>query len=260
MNNASDRCFICFGEDDLKKANLCCGVTVYHANCLDQYCNNQNETIFCPICKKNITNKFEIKESNIVSYEINWIMVKFILYVIVLTGVGIMYYCAGTHEKKFKWNPYVNCAITIALTPLANLIYINDAILKAEWSVYSSELQKFFIVLPMIINPSVLLITSTISFYNPKVLSFNTITDIFICTGWLPFIIFSILSFVYLAATIFYIIYIWLRHMCEHRSIMLDHIKYMCCGLVNFCSCIRSTHINRSSYTVIEEYDSTSNV
>ena len=66
----NDKCFICLGTNDpIIKANLCCGTTIYHEECMREYINNNNNNLKCAICREDISDKLYKKLNHTLSYE-----------------------------------------------------------------------------------------------------------------------------------------------------------------------------------------------
>ena len=72
--NDPERCFLCFGEDDLYCAKLCCGHTFYHKQCFSEYCKKCGYK--CIICSKNISTKLQ----KTYWYTVNWNLSSKLIY------------------------------------------------------------------------------------------------------------------------------------------------------------------------------------
>ena len=225
-SESNDRCFICLEEHNLKQANLCCGNTVYHTQCLNDYCTH-NANPVCPICKKNIKNKFTVVESENITYEINYSIVKLIFFIIFLGTVCTMYYFASTNVTQLvdKSNLSVYCWLFYAFPPiLMKLIfqYLEEGYSDDQILSKLVPYQKLIFSISIFVNPFILLITSIISFVRPDILSFFVINYIF----------YAIASFV-LSIMIIYIIARCLYYALVEIIVVCRCHDGLCCCQIN---------------------------
>lgn len=173
-----DRCFICYGEDDLLRDNIHCGTTVYHKTCINDYCNKK-ETISCPICREDITDKF-IKK-NVVAWKPRWnglsensemcekcTMMTALWVPIIITILSFVVYSSlPDYHKMFIIKGI--CGYII------NLGIIGTTILLLEHTNNGNDCTGAFIIIltvfSVLIIPLIFLIMSSISLYHQNVLT-----------------------------------------------------------------------------------------
>ena len=173
-----DRCFICYGEDNLLQDNIHCGTTVYHKTCINDYCNTK-ETISCPICRKDITDKFTKK--NIVVWRPKWnglsanneICEKFMMMLALWIPVIIIILSFVVYS--FLPNYHTMFIIKGISGYIINLGIIGMAILLLKYTNSGSDcmgiLAIILTVFSVLITPLIFLIMSSISLHHQNVLA-----------------------------------------------------------------------------------------
>ena len=171
-----------------------------------------------------------------------------------------MYYHSMIKAKNVRKHIWLSSTMSFLFASVSNIIYINGLLQANGEEVFgqyiNNKLQIFFIILPLIINPSILFITTYLSIVKPQLISFNNANDIFQCINYGPFAIY--LCFTLVVFICFLIQNIWIECRCGECMCgyyIVECIKVECNMFIDFCSCIKSTRVDRSSYTVIEEID-----
>lgn len=248
-----NKCFICLDEDDLQKAKFCRGYTYFHNKCLQEYCtnytNNENKPI-CPICKSDISDKFQIITSIDTVTNINWN--KFMFYLgIILWGVilvsGIVLVCLLPEPNYIGYTelfvisnmlgPIIGIVVSKLLLAIREglwdhltIQHLNNSPLIIKLAVY------LYIATPTIINHTVLLITATISYINSELISTDLVMLISCIMGVAPVGMFLVSVYVIPGAVLlFYGI---------HYTI------YNCCTMS---ICTETTKVVTNEYTVRDE-------
>jgi len=100
--DAPDRCFICYGENNIQSSNICCGTTYYHQECFDKYCNQSGQ--YCQICHNDISDKLLVNE--ISYFDVNkcikslYKVIKTVLWILSIILYG--YICMGSMDAYDK--------------------------------------------------------------------------------------------------------------------------------------------------------------
>ena len=183
-----DRCFICYGENNLLRDNIHCGTTVYHKTCINDYCNTK-ETISCPICRKDITDKFTKK--NIVVWRPKWnglsanneICEKFMMMLALWIPVIIIILSFVVYS--FLPNYHTMFIIKGISGYIINLGIIGMAILLLKYTNSGSDcmgiLAIILTVFSVLITPLIFLIMSSILSIDTRIVH---VFRIIVCRGW----------------------------------------------------------------------------
>ena len=174
----NDKCFICLGTNDpIIKANLCCGTTIYHEECMREYINNNNNNLKCAICREDISDKLYKKLNHTLSYE-------------KIGGVLLLLYLIGTCVLSFIY--YLRVLKNESSIVFVCMSYIFVPIVSIWIVIGSTHIQTFSrnlqnnllcaVLTSLYFLPTLLSILSIIRYYNPKLLSMNVLDHIFYIT------------------------------------------------------------------------------
>lgn len=241
----ADRCFICHGNNNLKTSNIHCGDTVYHPNCIDEYCR-QHENIRCPICSTDITDRFHVnttrKCSPSCSYDFSSCKnkCKCSKCVPLLIGISIILILL-TIIMSFVMFHMIN------KTPLFNLYIVMLCVKIISYIILTVLLGGapdgpniiccIDIIYAVILSPLALLIMSCVSIFHPNVLSAYTIIVTF---KILMYIAMCTLPFVFACVTIASLGFCIYSICCAVCSWLYS---YLCC-YTNDCCTINCCTIN----------------
>ena len=181
----NDTCFICLDGNDeqqLSYAKVCCGTTIYHNNCMKEYCekeitNKKKKKVTCQICHNDITDKINIEIIHKMSCDkvIGWTKAIIWAGVVVLSCI---FYAQIPQDKAAK----TGLILTYIFGPVISFYMMLNSTRRRGDLLYEKSMEALFTI-EVFINPLILLCTSLIVINYPNKLSNTTANHIFIIIG-----------------------------------------------------------------------------
>ena len=187
------RCIICDKVCEKNEKYICCQLISYHDDCIKLYFNKK-KILQCRQCKNDITNNLNYTIKYNINYTkiIIWIMILFITAIIIASSI--------TYNMMNNCDKYIGLfATTYACIPFLMSIFYYKFVNNINKNLTSNIHKIFmsFVSIPLIINPLILLITTTYSLTHDNDLSCRLVSHIFICINWLSFTLYIIISLIY---------------------------------------------------------------
>ena len=179
--NDESICFICLDNGDLKFAKICCGITVYHQNCLEKYYSGlitDKKKISCQICHKNITNRIDISQSYTISYDKVMMWSCLIIWASIIISSCVLY-----AMLPYKHSLRAGFIVTYIFSSIISFYMMLNGTPEKTDILYETNVWLLFIM-EIVINPLILICTSIAALYYPHTLGYKDVNYIFIGIGW----------------------------------------------------------------------------